>query len=263
MKLRPLLIAGIGLMLAFVVACGGGDKSSTDVPAGSISAGSGILVSGGLDLSKAASAIEELKSFRFDLSLKMEFSGVSGNSAEDMFAALLLGALGDIKASGAYVAPDKTETTITFAGQEIGYIQIGNQAWMKMGGVWTPTTASDALGFNFGSPTDLFEDFLPQEVLKGAKTSRERVNGVDTTRFSYDKQSLLVLAEEFGAMAGDLDDIDDLKEFSLDVWVTDSGIPVKLLMNIVAEDATVERFGIKLEANIKDINSNITIRPPA
>jgi hypothetical protein len=251
-RLRLPLLAALVVLFAFVLACGKDDSSSTSsAPLG---------VSESLDMEKVAEAMQGLKSFRFDMVMKLDIGSRSGSTdPSDAFAALLLGALGDIKASGAYVAPDQMEMTMTILGQEMGYVEIGSRAWVKMGGSWQATPPS-GLGFDFASPTDLFNDVLPAQALTGARTSREKVNGVDTVRYSFDRAALESAAQALGESTADFA---DLTEMSLDIWISGDGIPVKLTLDASGRDESGQRMGIRLEVNLRDINSDsIRIRPP-
>ncbi|MPZ50313.1 MAG: hypothetical protein GEU75_13615 [Dehalococcoidia bacterium] len=257
-KLRPLFALGAGLALAFVLACGG-DKDATG---GGDSGGNGSgAVAGPLDLSSTADKLAQLKSFRFDMAMKLEVPmGATGGEDDDAFGAALLGLFGDIKAEGAFVAPNNMQITMNMAGQEIGIVQIGNDAWTKFGSTWQKTTAEE-VGIDIGSsPTELITEFLPQEILAGAKTKEETINGARATRYSFDKAALETLATEMGESAADLKTLTDA---NLDVWLNGDGIPVKILMEMAGTDDTGQKLSMNLELNVKDLNSDsIQIKPP-
>ena len=100
---------------------------------------------------------------------------------------------------------------------------------------------------------------LPDEVLKNATIKSEKVNGQDTTRYSFDKASLMSLAEDLGE---DMVDIQEVESMNLDVWMTKDNLPVKLVMNVKGE-AEGAKMDIQVEFNIKDINdSGIKIQKP-
>jgi hypothetical protein len=132
---------------------------------------------------------------------------------------------------------------------------------VKFGDKWQASDSSSSGGFSFGngSPADMFTDILPDEMLKGAKTSKETVNGVKTTRYSFDKKSLGDLAKELGEGSGGLK---ELNEANLDVWVNDDNVPVKFVMNMNGKDEQGKKVAVELQMNIKDINGNFQIKAP-
>jgi hypothetical protein len=263
-RINPFLALCGGLAIALVIGCGG-DKNDDANAAGDSGGGSGSgAAAAPLNLSTTAEKLASLRSFRFDFSMKMDIpASTTGSADDDAFGAAiggaLLGLLGDIRAEGAVVAPDQMEVKMTFAGQEMAVVQIGNDAWMKMGPTWQKTTAA-AAGLDFGSPADLFSDFLPEAALSGAKTSQENVNGVRTTRYSFDKKALEKLALETGEAATGLEELTDAK---MDIWINGDSIPVKVVMDMAGKDESGQQMSVKLEMNVRDINSDsVKIRPP-
>jgi len=253
-KPRWLLAPAAGLALVLAIACGG-DKSAS---------GGGTISNERIDLQSVAYKIETLQSFRFDFRMKLDVelpdsSGEGDDPMGDAFAAALLGLLGDIKAEGAFVGPDSVQTKMTVAGQQIETIQIGDRAWIKEDGEWRETEA-DVDMFS-QSPTDLLGTFLPEEVLQGAKVSKETVNGVKATRYSFDKESLTALAQSLGESTAEFD---ELKKADLDLWLSeDGGIPVKMVLAMAGE-SDGQPLAIEMEMNIRDINSkSIKIEAPA
>ena len=112
--------------------------------------------------------------------------------------------------------------------------------------------------FAMTSPTDLFE-MVPAEVLKNATIKSEKVNGQETTRYSFNRDQLVQLARDMGE---DMVEIDEIERMNLDVWVTKDNIPVKLVMDIKGE-AEGTKAEIKMEFNVTDLNdANIKIQKP-
>jgi hypothetical protein len=264
MPRRLILSFAAMLALAAVVACGGDGRKSSDSASGAAAPPGAVLDR--VDVAKSVAALAQLKSFRFDMSLKLDFGALlksatpSTSGDEQDFAAALLGLLGafsDIKASGAVIAPDQADVRATFLGEEFGYIQIGKQAWVREGGKWSVTEPDNAdLGFE---PQDLVGGILPDQVLKVAKTSSEKVNGVQATRYSFDKSALQGLASSIGPGL----DFSSIDQASLDLWLNSDNIPVKLVMNLVAKTEKGEKFWAQMEMNITNINdSSIKIVPP-
>lgn len=245
------------LAVVALAACAGKDKDST-ASTTSDSPAPPAAVLDRIDLAKSAASLETLHSFRFDITMKVEASAPSGASPEDELGAAilgLLGAFGDIKASGAVVAPDQAEIHMMLFGEEFGYVQIGDRAWEKTGGGWTPTTPDGSFEMK---PGDLFGDLIPAEVLKGAKTSTETVNGVQATRYSFDKKALESMLTDLGEQA----DFTSVDRASLDIWMNADNVPVKMTMDI-AGVSEGQSLGLKMEMNIKNINDpSITIKPP-
>jgi hypothetical protein len=263
-KSRWLLAPLAAGLLGLIVACGGDKDSRSSNKSGS-SSGSGGGVSTELDLSNAASTLLELRSFRFDVSLKMDIDtkGLAADDDDEFgagLAAAFLALFSNIKMEGAYVAPDSFDLKMEFAGEEAHMIQVGNKAWINEGSGWKATNAGSGDLSILGNPSELAFDMLPQEILRNAKTKSEKVNGVETTRYSFDKASLEAIASDLGVVGAGLDQIDEAK---LDVWMTKDDIPVKIAMNFKgkAEDGT--KMALAMELNITDLNSDkIKIEAP-
>jgi hypothetical protein len=249
----PLAVA----LLAFGAACGGDDDKDNAGASGTAPGGGGAATSQALDLTKAAETLLDVKSFRFDVSLKID----AGQNNNDAFGAALLALFGNVKAEGAFVAPDSYQAKMQFFGQTIEYIQVGNEAFINDCSGWVksdPEDFSDFGLFSGSSPTDFAFDFLPAEVLRGAKTKSETVNGVKATRYSFDKAALADVATEMGEGAAELDEID---EAALDVWLTDDNIPVKVTMKMTGESEG-SKMNVDMEFNVRDLNKDIKIEKP-
>ena len=252
-RIRWLLMPFAAALLTLAVACGGDDSNGGSSSGGG---GSGSTVSNELDLSRSAQNLADVKSFRFDMTLKMDFGNPSSGSSKDDLGALFMAMFSNIKAEGAYVAPDRFEMKTTLFGEEMHIIQVGQRAWMKEGSRWVPSDPDDSF---FGSPAEMPFEFLPKEVLKGAKTKSENVNGVKALRYSFDKAAIQKLARETGE---DLGDFDEISEANLDVWVSEDNVPVKMTMKMKGKSEGSD-VSFELDYNIKDLNSSsIKIEPP-
>jgi len=111
----------------------------------------------------------------------------------------------------------------------------------------------------FGNPTDFAMDFLPDEVLQNAEISSEKVDGLQTTKYHFDKDSLQAVAQQMGE---DTTDFADIEEMTLDVWLAEGNIPVKFAMNVSGTDANGSAVGMKMAFEISDINKDIQIERP-
>jgi hypothetical protein len=267
--------------IGFVVACGGG---SDDAPVG-VATGGGVPASGSvanppqsvtgaglpsgnsLNVANVAATLEEVESFRFNFKLKLDVDlGNAGSDDDAALAAMFLALLGNIEAEGAFVAPDRSALTMNVFGMDIETITIGEESWTNDGSGWTLDSSDDGFDTTFSMPFDFSSpgmpfDFLPDEDLAGAKITDEKVNGFQTKRYSFDKDSLQSLAASMGDQAG-IGDVSDLDKMTLDIWVTEDGVPVKMVISGSGESEGTG-IAIDLEFNIKDLNDDsITIERP-
>jgi len=252
-RIKTLSAIAAGLVLAIAVTGCSGDSSNST---GNVSAGSAVRT---INLSQSAAKISELKSFRFSLAASIDAGTQSPATVEDALgdamAAMLLSGLKDVKVEGAVVAPDKLQISVKMSGQEFGFVQIGDEAWTMFGGMWTPIAPEDLgleNGFDFG---DLTADALPVEVVEAAKVTKEKVNGADATRYSFDKAAIQKLADDASADQ-------QLDDANLDVWLTDEGVPLRMTMKFAGKDDAGQKTSMQMEFNLKDVNENITIKAP-
>ncbi len=283
-KLRWLPVSLLAAVLVLSVACSGGDnKDKTDnatgasgspaatAPAstGSSGATSATAEPTGSRAQPAPSSgtitgLDNVKSARFNVSLKLNFDAPQGQSEEDAAASAMIAALlGNVQVEGSYVAPDRIETKSTFFGQTLQTIQIGNEQWTNDGSGWVASDSSEGTGgpipFDMSSPSSLF-DIVPQDKLDQADKSSESVNGFDTTKYHFDKNALADLAQSSSETP--LGDLSDVNTLDLDVWVTKDGVPVKMALNLDG-DSEGQKISMALEFNVTDLNdSSITIDKP-
>jgi hypothetical protein len=257
-------------LIVLAVACGGdSDDEPQGATSGAPSAGEASppraqagrnTATGTLDMVNAAATLSAVESFRFELAFSLDLDAPA-DAAGSEATALLSALLGDIEAEGAYVAPGSYEVSVDMAGRQMQAVQIDDEAWANDGSKWVAIEAGFVGPFDLTSPAGIVFDLLPIAGLAGAETISERVNGVDATRFSFDEESLADLAESTGAVAG-IADLNNIETMTLDVWLTADGVPVKLVLDLEAED---QDGGISLDAefNITDLNDpDITIERP-
>ncbi len=266
-KLRWILAPLAVGLLALTVACGGNDNKSKSNDGGTAS-GSGAAVSQELNLAQAATQLMDLRSFRFNLSFKLDLDleslGASDTTAEDdefgaAFAAAFLALFSDISMQGTYVAPDSFDMQLSLAGEDVHYVQIGNEAWVDDGSGWTET-APDGSDLSFlGDPTSFATDFLPDAVLQNAKITDDAVGGVPAKRYHFDKASLEAVAADLGQETADFAEID---EMTLDVWLIEGDIPVKFEISVSGKDANGSQMGLEAKFELTDINADINIDRP-
>jgi hypothetical protein len=277
-RLRWITAPLVALLLGFAVACGGdsGDAATRNDPgsAGSsggasaaasglprTEAGGGSTTTGTLNFASTASRLAEVESFRFNFNLALDLDtpeGATGSGPADFLTALL----GDVRAEGAYVAPDTYEVSVDLMDETLQAVKAGDDVWVNDGSGWEPAGTGVIGPIGFSSPEDLLIGLIPAAELAGAETTSENVNGVDATRYSFDKESLASLAMELGVPVG-FEDISEIETLALDVWVSGDGLPVKLQLDASGEsEGTTASLG--LEFNVTDLNDpGIAIELPA
>ena len=256
-------------LLALVVACGGAksNRDNSSSTNGSYSSGSGSSVSQELNLADAATQLMELRSFRFNLKFSLDLGDMSGltdsTDPEDEFGAGLaqafLALFSNVSVDGAYVAPDSYDVKMSLAGEDVHMIQIGDEAWVNDGSGWVATDPGTTELTPFGNPSDLATDLIPNEVLQNAEISSEKVNGLDTTHYHFDKDSLQAVAQDLGQETSDFGDVDSM---TLDVWLAEGNIPVKLAVDVSGKDTNGGKMALKASFDITDINGDVTIDRP-
>jgi hypothetical protein len=257
------LLPAIAIPALIAAACGGDDK-----PSASSAAGETPRAADAVSLAQSAESLRELTSFRFDVAVELEIdnlmpSGGSGDPTTDALAEMLLGVLDGLTASGTVVAPDSAQIEINAFGQNIGLVQIGENSWVNMGDGWQESETGDEFAvlpeFKI---TDLYEGFVPEEVLSGAETSEEEVNGVQTIHYSFDKESLIALAQELGEDTTGMD-AEELDTLDLDVWLTEDYVPVRVVLSAAGSTEEAGDVSIHFELNLYDINNDgLTVVPP-
>ena len=263
---RGAFVAAVVLGLLLVGCSGAGKPASSGEEPSSSSrpAAATATPAGSLDLSQAVQKLQALQSFRYDIAFKLTFatpvaSATHSAQRNDPSAAVgdfLASMLGSFRSEGAYRAPGDIDVKFVYAGNEIRFVQVGAQAWLNEAGAWR-TTDPATIGTTGPSLSSLGA-ILPREPLGGAKTKTETVNGVHTIRYTFDKVALdrLALARDPSASSA----TDDA---TLDVWLTDDGVPVKLLLVASGDDDSGGKATLRLELNLRNLNdASILIKPP-
>lgn len=268
-KLRWILAPFAAGLLALTVACGGDDDGGNNAPNdGAAASGGGSAVSEELNLAQAATQLAELRSFRFDLSFNLDIDfdalgDLEGEGEDDefgaAFAAAFLALFSDISMQGAYVAPDSFDMQMSLAGENVHYVQIGNEAWVDEGSGWTETTPDGSDLSFLGDPTTFATDFLPDAVLQNAEISDDDVNGVPAKRYHFNKASLEAVAADLGEDTADFAEIDEME---LDVWLIEGNLPVKFEVNVSGTDQDGLNMGLEASFEISDINGDVEIERP-
>lgn len=280
---RAPLVMAVAAVMVVVAACGGDDskaekKSGNNVEATATTASASSSATGSTGTSSGSAASTQsgsssttvssgsklavdcgtnIKAFKFDGKLALQTQQASNASATD-FGSLLSSILSDVKYTGAYVAPDRTQLKAEFASKDspiagpLEVVQIGADSYTKLGNTaWQKGGA--------GGPADFLGGLDPREFCKSvisalptAPTSRkEKANGVDATRYDYDRSSIAKLQGVTGGLTGG-----ELPEnFKLSVWVSDKEqFPVKMALSGSGTNAG-QPYALDLQLNVSDLNS--------
>jgi len=207
-----------------------------------------------------------LNSYRY--SMKMELEGLQSLLTEQMAAlpgqdpAAMAESL-EIEISGAFVSPDKAESRMRISGvdDELALTVIGNQQWVELGdlAIGPIEAMGDVSELDFALM--IWEGFSEGSGgLTCASEKKEKVNDVPTNYCGIDKATYEQLASLFGGT----EEMGDIDELSLDMWLAeDGGWPVRLRVHVAGTDETGQEFEAKLELDITDVNEDIEIKPPS
>ena len=214
----------------------------------------------------APGSLGDLNSYRY--SMKIELKGL-----ESIFTESIGGLTGEepaafpetmeMEISGAFVAPDKAETRMRISGldDELAVTAIGNQQWMKWGDlvIGPEVLPGDISEMDFASA--IWEGFSEEAGgVTCASEKRETVNDVPSRYCGIDQATFEQLASLFGGT----EEMGDIDELSLDMWLAeDGGWPVRLRVHVAGTDESGQEFEAKLELDITDINEEIEIKPPS
>lgn len=283
LRWRGSVLAALSATVLVLAACGGDDSAAEQKPspaqqaaaptpaptervatATSVAAPAGTANPGSAQGRLLLNCNQSVTRYRFDgqLALKMPAGAGGSGGLADSFAPLLE----DVKLSGARIEPDRTQMRLELgsksansplAGQAVEVITIGANTWTRLG--QTPWQQSDA-----GGLAGQFESFTPGDLcdtlsggLPQVTGRKERVNGVDATRYDYTRKDL---ASGTDILGGEIDSFSDLK---LSVWVTDKEqFPAKVVLDATG-DKDLTGFTVKLELNTSEINApSISINAP-
>jgi len=246
----------MGAAVLLLVACKGG------------SGGSGGDGTAGLSTVDAScSAIEDIESYRYFISLQFDVPEVEPPDAEatpdplSTFATALTDLLRDMQLEGAFAAPDRSEILIRSGGEEVQVRTIGDKSWIKPpNSTWQEQEApeDDSLFTPGEVCADLVADLAPS--LADGAGEEELVNGVETVHYRLDEADLEGLPRLLGRSAEE----GLPSEFGVDVWLErEQGWPVRLEVVAADTDAQGDPISQELFMEFSDINDpTIEIEPP-
>jgi hypothetical protein len=276
------------LAVVFLAACGGGGEEGgtpppaatptsteavTPAPAGTPAA-AGTPSQVGTPTAEATPSEEALapgsfsglNSYRY--TVNMDVKGLQSLIGEQMAA--LPGqdptALADhlqMEISGAFVAPDKTESHMRISGvdEELVLTVIGDQEWVSMGDMAIGPIAAmgDISDLDFASM--MWQGFSTEAGgLSCASEKQETVNGVATRYCGIDSATF----EQLTALFGGTEETGNVDQMDLEMWLAeDGGWPVRLRVHVAGTDDTGQEYDAKLDMDVTDVNEDIEISPPS
>jgi hypothetical protein len=213
----------------------------------------------------APGSLGDLDSYRY--SMTMELEGLESVISESLGAltgeATTAPETMEIEISGAFVAPDKAEIHMRISGldDELAMTIIGNQQWVKLGDLaMGPLEFTEDIS-EMDFALAMWEGFSQEaDGLTCTSERRETVDDVPARYCGIDRATF----ERPGSLFGGTEEIDNVDELSLDMWLAeDGGWPVRLRVYMAGTDESGQEFEAKLEMEITDVNEQIEIKPPS
>jgi hypothetical protein len=150
---------------------------------------------------------------------------------------------------------------ISGVDDELVLVVIGNQQWVQLGemAIGPMETQGDVSELDFALM--MWEGFSEEAGgLTCTSEKKETVNDVATNYCGIDKATF----EQLSSLFGGTEEMGDVDEMSLDMWLAeDGGWPVRLKVHVAGTDESGQAFDAKLEMDVTDANEDIEINPPS
>jgi hypothetical protein len=166
----------------------------------------------------------------------------------------------DVK--GSYVKPDRGEATINLSGVNVTRVTIGRQQWTGVGGlVQGPANVSPSEeDYSFIAS---FWDESPANTLQSFTcNTRETVNGIATRKCTADRAVIERLNQQGDLFSAGFLDLRSFTSGTAEIWVTDNDKVIRFRTDLAGTDSSNRNVVMKMDVDILDINTNITINPP-
>jgi len=270
-QMRILTLAMATILAVVSLAACGGDGEEEGAPAAATTptvteAETPAAAASPAGAALAPGSLTGLNSYRY--SMKMELEGLESLLTEQMAAIpgqdpTAMAESLNLEISGAFVAPDKAESRMRISGvdDELALTVIGNQQWVELGdlAIGPMEATGDVSELDFALM--MWEEFSEGAGgLTCASEKKEKVNDVPTNYCGIDKATL----EQLSSLFGGTEEMGDIDEMSLEMWLAeDGGWPVRLRVNVAGTDESGQEFKAKLEMDVTDANEDIEIKPPS
>jgi hypothetical protein len=214
----------------------------------------------------ATGSLTGLNSYRY--TMKMELEGLESLLTEQMAAIpgqdpTAMAESLEMEISGAFVAPDQAESHMSISGvdDELVLVVIGNQQWVQLGdlAIGPMEAVGDVSELDFALM--MWEEFSEEAGgLSCANEKKETVNDIPTNYCGIDKATF----EQLSALFGGTEEMGDIDEMNLEMWLAeDGGWPARLRVSVAGTDESGQEFDAKLEMDVTDANEDIEIKPPS
>jgi len=270
-QMRILTLAMATILAVVSLAACGGDGEEESAPAAAVTPaaaeeGTPAAAATPAGAALAPGSLTGLNSYRY--TMKMELEGLESDLTEQMAAIpgqdpTAMAESLKLEMSGAFVAPDKAESRMRISGvdDELALTVIGNQQWVELGdlAIGPMEATGDVSELDFALM--IWEQFSEGAGgLTCASEKKETVNDVPTNYCGIDKATL----EQLSSLFGGTEEMGDIDELSLEMWLAeDGGWPVRLRVNVAGTDESGQEFKAKLEMDVTDANEDIEIKPPS
>ncbi|MCZ7574848.1 MAG: hypothetical protein M5U01_40370 [Ardenticatenaceae bacterium] len=164
---------------------------------------------------------------------------------------------------GEYIKEPPAQHTVINTGQKenLEAIQIGPKSWVSFGGNWVESSGQSLPDFTSGLTMFDVTD-IEKDLGKLNKAGSEKVNGYDTTHYTFDKGTLLKLLDKETSK----EDIAKIDVAHGDFYVAREGFVVKWSMHLegkgVNENKPEAVGAMDLKHELYDFNAKIEIAPP-
>lgn len=252
------LLAALALIGSLATACADEEESTVPTP-------SPTQTQEGT--TAACLALENLKTYRYSVQLKMESSEPAASPAEPAVTpatAISRPYTGDFlfeyQIDADFVAPDRISALIDSGGGDLPMIVIGEEVWTQMGEVgWTRPEPPPSLPYQ---PPDICQALLPELDLSSLEPREEEANDVKALHYTLPEVSAgQVLAKIFGSES---DVTLVISKLDVDVWLArEDGWPVRMEISGSSLYGDGRELRVYLLVDIRDANSDdITVEPP-
>jgi hypothetical protein len=209
----------------------------------------------------AAASLSELPSYRYEVT----FEG-TGSIAESLGIGELTGqAAGEsfkYSVKGAWIAPDKAQLELSFAGQQVKQTIIGNQQWVTLAGVASGPVPADGPAENLILAASFINESTIGSTLDDFDCSdTEQINGVATLKCVGDLEDFEQSEDQLRSLLEGAN-VREVTGFDSTVWVAEQGgYAVKADMRVAGKTGDNRDFSLTLNVNITDIGKVTELKP--